>query len=103
MVESEDQLKTVGDYKPSSGGSSPAPVDSAPPPPPPKASSPTASKPSAAPPARPSGDRVFASPAARKLAEDKNVRLANPFSCTCFMNVFVFLFLITSRCILSFE
>lgn len=81
MVESEDELKTIADYKPKGGGSAPAPkapapppAAAAPPPSPPKESpKPAASKPSAPPPPRPTGDRVFASPAARQLAEDKNV------------------------------
>lgn len=76
MVETEDQLKSIGGYKPTSEGSSP-PKAAAPPPPPPTASSPAALKPPAAPPPRPTGNRVFASPAARKLAEDKNVRIFN--------------------------
>jgi len=83
MVESEDELKTIADYKPKGGGSAPAPKAPAPPPPPPPSPSKeplrsAASKPSAPPPPRPAGDRVFATPAARKLAEDKKVRLLNP-------------------------
>lgn len=80
MVESENELKTIADYKPTGGGSAPAPkapspsAAAAPPSSPPKESpKPAASKPSAPPPPKPTGDRVFASPAARKLAEDKNV------------------------------
>jgi len=85
MVESEDELKSIGDYKVSSGGgSSPPPAkkeESAPPPPAPakeEASKPAPKK-SSTPPASspPSGDRVFATPAARKLAEDKNVSLSS--------------------------
>lgn len=83
MVESEDELKSVGDYKVSSGGESSAPPakkeESAPPPPAPakeEASKPAPKKSSPSPASSPpSGDRVFATPAARKLAEDKNVRL----------------------------
>lgn len=86
MVESEDELKTIADYKPTGGGSAPAPkapspspAAAAPSPSSPKESpKPAASKPSAPPPPRPTGDRVFASPAARKLAEDKNVRFQTP-------------------------
>lgn len=80
MVESKDELKTIGDYKVSAGGeaSDPSPPkkeESAPPPPPKQEESkPAPSKPapaSASP--QSSGDRVFATPAARKLAEEKNV------------------------------
>jgi len=78
MVESKDELKTVGDYKVSAGGEAPSPPkkeESAPPPPPKQEESkPAPSKPAPATPSpQPSGDRVFATPAARKLAEDKSV------------------------------
>jgi len=85
MVESKDELKTVGDYKVSGGGEAPSPPkkeESAPPPPPPKQeeSKPAPSEPPPASPSpQPSGDRVFATPVARKLAEDKSVRTCNLF------------------------
>lgn len=93
MVETEDELKTIGGYKPTGGGSAPAPKAPAPPPaaaappsPPKESPKPAASKPLASPPPRTTGDRVFASPAARKLAEDKNVRLLNPEPWPCYLS-----------------
>jgi pyruvate/2-oxoglutarate dehydrogenase complex dihydrolipoamide acyltransferase (E2) component len=87
MVESEDEIKSIGDYKPSAGGTGkaqgkagkeapPAPKKevSLPPPPPPPSSEEAASKPSQAPVhSSAGGDQIFASPAAKKLAEGKHV------------------------------
>lgn len=79
-VEDEEDIAKFKDYQPSASGTgaTTAKESSAPPPPPKKEAvdeparepEPKVSKPSASP---PSGDRVFASPLARKLAEDKNV------------------------------
>jgi len=75
MVESENELKSIANYKPSGGGSSPAPkapspsAAGAPPSSPTKESpEPAASKPFAPPPTKPTGDRFFESLAARELA-----------------------------------
>jgi pyruvate/2-oxoglutarate dehydrogenase complex dihydrolipoamide acyltransferase (E2) component len=88
MVESEDEIKSIGDYKPSAGGTGkaedkagkeapPAPkkeVSPPPPPPPPPSSEEAASKPSQAPVhSSAGGDQIFATPAAKKLAEGKHV------------------------------
>ncbi len=83
MVESEAEIKSIGDYKPSAGGGGEAPKEAPPPPrkeasvqepPPPPPSEAAAPKPSPAP-VRSSagGDRIFATPAAKKLAEEKHV------------------------------
>ncbi|KAH0920591.1 hypothetical protein HID58_020609 [Brassica napus] len=83
-VEDEEDIGKFKDYTPSStADASPPKADAAPPktdaaPPPPKEEKasppePKTSKPS--PP--PTGDRVFASPLARKLAEDNNVSLSS--------------------------
>ncbi|KAG0603682.1 hypothetical protein M758_10G113000 [Ceratodon purpureus] len=84
MVDTKDELSTIGDYKPSGGGdSSPPPPkkeESAPPPPTPKKeeSKPAPSKPAPASSSPQSGgDRVFATPAARKFAEEKSVSLSS--------------------------
>ncbi|XP_031105764.1 dihydrolipoyllysine-residue acetyltransferase component 3 of pyruvate dehydrogenase complex, mitochondrial-like [Ipomoea triloba] len=79
-VEEQEDIAKFKDYQPSTSDAAPAPK--APPPPPqPKeevakeslpSSQPKASKPSA-----PPADRIFASPLARKLAEDHNVPLSN--------------------------
>ncbi|CAN7010868.1 unnamed protein product [Brassica rapa subsp. trilocularis] len=80
-VEEEEDIQKFKDYTPSSGGS-PAAPEAKPAPSPPKeekvekpASAPEAktSKPSSA----PSEDRTFASPLAKKLAEDNNVPLSS--------------------------
>lgn len=75
-VEDKDDIEKFKDYKPqtSDGGAPPSPpastpakeevVEKAPSPPEPKAAKPSTS---------PQGDRVFASPLARKLAEENNV------------------------------
>ncbi|CAK9210731.1 unnamed protein product [Sphagnum troendelagicum] len=93
MVESEDEIKSIGDYKPSAGGTGkaedkagkeapPAPKKEVspppPPPPPPPSSEEAASKPSQAPVhSSAGGDQIFASPAAKKLAEGKHVSLSS--------------------------
>lgn len=68
MVETENELKTIGDYKPTGGGSAPSPKAPAPAaaaaPTPPSHPKPAALKPSTSPPPRSTGDKVFASPAA---------------------------------------
>ncbi|XP_009616032.1 dihydrolipoyllysine-residue acetyltransferase component 2 of pyruvate dehydrogenase complex, mitochondrial-like isoform X1 [Nicotiana tomentosiformis] len=78
-VEEEDDIAKFKDYQPSASDATPSPKAS-PPPPPPKEevaekpvtpSEPKASKPSAP------ADRIFASPLARKLAEDHNIPLSN--------------------------
>ncbi|KAK2353199.1 Dihydrolipoamide acetyltransferase, long form protein [Trifolium repens] len=82
-VEDEEDIAKFKDYQPSASESSapPAKETSAPPPPkkeaveePAREPEPKASKPSAPP---SSGDRIFASPLARKLAEEKNVDLSS--------------------------
>ncbi len=83
MVESKDELKSIGDYKPSAGGGGEAPKEAPPPPrkeasvqepPPPPPSEASAPKPSPAPvQSSAGGDRIFATPAAKKLAEEKHV------------------------------
>ncbi|KAJ4842815.1 hypothetical protein Tsubulata_046639 [Turnera subulata] len=84
-VEDEEDIAKFKDYSPSTSGASGAPVEasSAPPPPSPAkkdvveepaaSSEPKISKPAAASPE----DRVFATPVARKLAEDNNVPLSS--------------------------
>ncbi|CAH2033509.1 unnamed protein product [Thlaspi arvense] len=87
-VEDEEDIGKFKDYTPSSTADAappkaePAPPKAEPAPPPPKEEKveqpssppePKASKPTAS----PTGDRVFASPLARKLAEDKNVPLSS--------------------------
>lgn len=81
-VEDEEDIAKFKDYTPSAsgsgGGEAKGPTESSPPPPPKKeaaeapvsAPEPKTAKPSAAP---PSGDRVFASPLARSLAEEHKV------------------------------
>jgi hypothetical protein len=86
MVESEDEIKSIGDYKPSAGSTGkaedkagkeapPAPKkEVSPPPPPPPSSEEAASKPSQAPVhSSAGGDQIFATPAAKKLTEGKHV------------------------------
>ncbi|CAI8607960.1 unnamed protein product [Vicia faba] len=82
-VEDEEDIAKFKDYKPSASESSDPPAKETPAPPPPKKEvaeeparepEPKASKPSAPP---SSGDRIFASPLARKLAEEKNVTLSS--------------------------
>jgi pyruvate dehydrogenase E2 component (dihydrolipoamide acetyltransferase) len=85
MVDTKEELESIGDYKPSGGGdSSPPPKkeESTPSPPPPSKnqdkSEPTPSKPAHATPSPPSGgNRIFATPAARKFAEEKNLSLSS--------------------------
>lgn len=78
-VEDEEDIAKFKDYQPSASGAgaTAGKESSAPPPPkkemvdePARQPEPQVSKPSASP---PSGDRTFASPLARKLAEEKNV------------------------------
>ena len=78
-VEDEEDIAKFKDYQPSASdaGAAGAKGSSAPPPPkkeavdkPAHEPEPKVSKPSAP---APSGDRIFASPLARKLAEEKNV------------------------------
>jgi pyruvate dehydrogenase E2 component (dihydrolipoamide acetyltransferase) len=85
MVESKDELASIGDYKVSAGGGAPAPPkkEESAPPPPPKQEAPKQEAPKSAPPKpaqasqpQTSGDRVFATPAARKFAEEKNISLS---------------------------
>ncbi|XP_073317811.1 dihydrolipoyllysine-residue acetyltransferase component 2 of pyruvate dehydrogenase complex, mitochondrial-like isoform X1 [Primulina huaijiensis] len=81
-VEEEEDVAKFKDYTPSTSDAAPAPKAPSPPTPPKKeteeapvaAQEPKASKPTA-----PSsgGDRVFASPLAKKLAEDHNISLSN--------------------------
>ncbi|XP_044494891.1 dihydrolipoyllysine-residue acetyltransferase component 2 of pyruvate dehydrogenase complex, mitochondrial-like [Mangifera indica] len=80
-VEDEEDIDKVKDYSPSvSDAGAAAPKEPSPPPPkqevvekPVSSPEPNISKPSAA----PAGDRIFASPLARKLAEDNNVPLSS--------------------------
>lgn len=82
-VEEEADIAKFKDYQPSASESSAPPAKETPAPPPPKKEvaeeparepEPKVSKPSAPP---SSGDRIFASPLARKLAEEKNVNLSS--------------------------
>lgn len=82
-VEEEEDIAKFKDYQPSASESSAPPAKETPAPPPPKKEvaeeparepEPKVSKPSAPP---SSGDRIFASPLARKLAEEKNVNLSS--------------------------
>jgi pyruvate dehydrogenase E2 component (dihydrolipoamide acetyltransferase) len=86
MVESKDEIKSIGDYKPSAGGGGEAPKEAPPPPrkeasvqqPPPPPSEAAAPKPSPAPvQSSAGGDRIFATPAAKRLAEEKHVSLSS--------------------------
>ncbi|KAM7255696.1 hypothetical protein ACFE04_008594 [Oxalis oulophora] len=85
-VEEEEDIAKFKDYTPSASGASDAgPKPSAPAPPKEeavdqkvKSPEPTPSKPFAPPPSSaPSGDRIFASPLARRLAEEHNVPLSS--------------------------
>ncbi|XP_009372395.2 dihydrolipoyllysine-residue acetyltransferase component 3 of pyruvate dehydrogenase complex, mitochondrial isoform X2 [Pyrus x bretschneideri] len=85
-VEEEDDIAKFKDYTPSaSGASASAAKESSEPTPPKKevvaepvtSPEPKVSKPSAAPVASPSGDRLFASPLARSLAEEHKVPLSS--------------------------
>ncbi|KAB2620194.1 dihydrolipoyllysine-residue acetyltransferase component 2 of pyruvate dehydrogenase complex [Pyrus ussuriensis x Pyrus communis] len=83
-VEEEDDIAKFKDYTPSaSGASAPAAKEASEPTPPKKevvaepVPEPKVSKPSAAPAATPSGDRIFASPLARSLAEEHKVPLSS--------------------------
>lgn len=87
MVDTKDELETIGDYKPSEGdGSSPPPSKKEESKPAPPASKQEESKPAPSKTAPTSsstqsgGDRVFATPASRKLAEEKNVTTLNSLS-----------------------
>ncbi|XP_058750367.1 dihydrolipoyllysine-residue acetyltransferase component 2 of pyruvate dehydrogenase complex, mitochondrial-like isoform X2 [Vicia villosa] len=82
-VEEVGDIAKFKDYKPSASESSEPPAKETPAPPPPKKEvaeeparepEPKVSKPNAPP---SSGDRIFASPLARKLAEEKNVTLSS--------------------------
>lgn len=93
MVKNKSDVAAFADYKPSAADSkpaaaapakaaeaskpaTPAPATSAPPPPPPppKASPAAAAAPAAA--KRASGERIFATPLARKLAAERNIDLS---------------------------
>lgn len=79
-VEEEDDIAKFKDYQPSTSDATPSPKAPASPPPPKEEvaekpvtpSGPKVSKPSA-----PPADRIFASPLARKIAEDHNIPLSN--------------------------
>lgn len=79
-VEEEDDIAKFKDYQPSTSDATPSPKAPASPPPPKEEvakkpvtpSEPKVSKPSAS-----SADRIFASPLARKIAEDHNIPLTN--------------------------
>lgn len=85
IVENEGDIAAFKDYKPSEGGAAaPKPAAAAPPPPPPAAAAapiPVAVAPAAPAAGRPMtaseqrGERVYASPMAKKLAEVQQVRL----------------------------
>ncbi|CAM6100536.1 unnamed protein product [Calypogeia fissa] len=85
MVESKDDISKFSNYEGAAGDAPPAsaPKQEAPPPPPPKTEStprPPPPKPAASeasPPQPSSGSRIFASPAAKKLAAERNVPLSS--------------------------
>ncbi|MCO5593991.1 hypothetical protein L7F22_048010 [Adiantum nelumboides] len=86
VVDSEEEIANFKDYKPESGGSSPPPSKREDPPPPKEEEAPKASpapKPTEPPKSKSeptkssTDDRVFASPLARKIAEEKNVPLTS--------------------------
>ena len=90
-MEEEGDIEKFKDYKPSSSAEPVAPTESKaqPEPSPPKVEEKEASKtPEPKAPkteeASQSGDRIFASPLARKLAEDNNV-------CSCYFNLLIVL------------
>ena len=92
MVKNKNDVAAFADYKPSAADSkpaaaaapakaaeapkpaTPAPVTSAPPPPPPTPKAAPAAAPAA--PKRASGERLFATPLARKLAAERNIDLS---------------------------
>ncbi|XP_009774567.1 dihydrolipoyllysine-residue acetyltransferase component 2 of pyruvate dehydrogenase complex, mitochondrial-like isoform X1 [Nicotiana sylvestris] len=79
-VEEEDDIAKFKDYQPSTSDATPSPK--APPPPTPSkeevAEKPvTPSEPKVSKPSAPPADRIFASPLARKIAEDHNIPLSN--------------------------
>ncbi|KAF3613796.1 hypothetical protein FXO37_36221 [Capsicum annuum] len=80
-VEEEDDIAKFKDYQPSTSVATPSPKAPASPPPPPKeevAEKPvTPSEPKVSKPSAPPADRIFASPLARKIAEDHNIPLSN--------------------------
>lgn len=95
MVKNKNDVAAFADYKPSAAESkpaaaapakaaeapkpaAPAPATSAPPPPPPPPQPTPKAAPAAAPAAakRASGERVFATPLARKLAAERNIDLS---------------------------
>ncbi|PHT42213.1 hypothetical protein CQW23_16238 [Capsicum baccatum] len=80
-VEEEDDIAKFKDYQPSTSDATPSPKAPASPPPPPKeevAEKPvTPSEPKVSKPSAPPADRIFASPLARKIAEDHNIPLSN--------------------------
>lgn len=93
MVKDKSQVAAFADYKPEAAAASPAPAKpaaaeppkpapappkpaaAAPPPPPPAAPQPVAQA-SAPAPKRASGERVFATPLARKLAAERNIDIS---------------------------
>ncbi|XP_009603038.1 dihydrolipoyllysine-residue acetyltransferase component 2 of pyruvate dehydrogenase complex, mitochondrial-like [Nicotiana tabacum] len=79
-VEEEDDIAKFKDYQPSTLDATPSPK-APPPPPPPKeevAEKPvTPSETKVSKPSAPPADRIFASPLARKMAEDHNIPLSN--------------------------
>ncbi|KZV58805.1 dihydrolipoamide acetyltransferase component of pyruvate dehydrogenase [Dorcoceras hygrometricum] len=81
-VEEEEDVAKFKDYTPSASDAAPAPTAPSPPPPPKKETKEglvASQEPKASEPTAPSsgGDRIFASPLAKKLAEDHNISLSN--------------------------
>ncbi|VFQ98579.1 unnamed protein product [Cuscuta campestris] len=78
-VEEEEDVAKFEDYQHSTSDAAPAPKDPSPPPPPKEkvATEPAPSEPKVLKQSTPSSDRTFASPLARKLAEDHKVPLSN--------------------------
>ncbi|KAF7282684.1 hypothetical protein GWI33_002153 [Rhynchophorus ferrugineus] len=78
IVENEADIAAFKDFKDEAAGAAPAQAPAAPSPAPPApavAATPSPPAPLAAPPSTPSGGRVYASPMARRLAEQRNIRL----------------------------
>ncbi|CAH9088611.1 unnamed protein product [Cuscuta europaea] len=78
-VEEEEDIAKFKEYQHSTSDDAPAPAPKSPPPPPKEeaAKEPTPSEPKVFQQSTHSSDRTFASPLARKLAEDHNVHLSN--------------------------
>ncbi|KAJ8560502.1 hypothetical protein K7X08_022362 [Anisodus acutangulus] len=79
-VEEEGDIAKFKDYQPSTSDATPSPKEPASPPPPKEevAEKPvTPSEPKVSKPSAPPADRIFASPLARKIAEDNNIPLSN--------------------------